>query len=210
MPFPTGNRQMSDSRIKTLSAAFYNDPLAQFLFPHEESRGKRLSAGLEFLLELSSKTWSAERANKKYAGVVGAAPPKEYPPPFFHLMVVLSKLMWKTLSFMPLGVMKQWLHVFHRVEKMRPLQPHWYILILGVHPDYQGQGLGAELLSPILQKADEESVPVYLETSNPKNLDFYRKFGFEVMEEIVPVRGCPPIRGLVRKPVSELGNGLKS
>ncbi|MEI7450805.1 MAG: GNAT family N-acetyltransferase [Desulfomonile sp.] len=205
MSFPIGDRQMSNPRIETLTAAFYHDPLTQFLLPNEESRAKRLSRAVEFLLELSSKTWSAEIGNKKYAGVIGAAPPEEYPPPFFHLMVVLTKLILKSLSFTPLRVMEQWLHVFHQFDKIRPRQSHWYILVLGVHPDHQGKGLGGELLRPILQKADEERVAVYLESSNPKNLDFYGKYGFGVREKIVPVRGCPPMWGLVRKPVSEWG-----
>jgi ribosomal protein S18 acetylase RimI-like enzyme len=198
-------RQMSDPRIETLTAAFYHDPLTEFLLPNEESRAKRLSAGVEFLLELASKTWSAEIANKKCAGVVGAASPTEYPPPFFHLMVVLSKLILKSLSFTPWRVMKQWLYVFHQLDKIRPRELHWYILVLGVHPDHQGKGLGGELLRQILRKADEESVAVYLESSNPKNLDFYGKYGFEVREEIVPVRGCPPIWGLVRQSVPKSG-----
>ena len=196
---------MSDPRIETLTAAFYHDPMTEFLLPNEESRAKRLSAGVEFLLELSSRTWSAEIANEKHAGVVGAASPEEYPPPFFHLMVVLSKLILKSLSFTPLRVMEQWLRVFHQLDKIRPRHPHWYILVLGVHPDHQGKGLGGELLRQILQKADEESVAVYLESSNPKNQDFYRKYGFGVREEIVPVPGCPPIWGLMRKPIFESG-----
>jgi predicted acetyltransferase len=58
--------------------------------------------------------------------------------------------------------------------------------------------LGGQLLKQVLKRADDEKVPVYLESSNPKNLDFYRKYGFEVTDEIVPIAGCPPIWGLFR------------
>ena len=51
----------------------------------------------------------------------------------------------------------------------------------------------------VLRRANEDRVAVYLESSNSSNLDFYRKYGFEVTAEIVPVAGCPPIWGLLRE-----------
>jgi len=193
---------MRDPRIETLIEAFYHDPLTEFLLPEEESRAKRLSTGVEFLLGLSSSTWSAGTTNRACAGVIGAASPEAYPPPFFHLMVMLTKLILKSLSFTPYRVLKEWARIFQKFDKIRPRQPYWYVLILGVHPDHQGKGLGRELLRKVLQKADEDRVAVYLESANPRNLDFYRKHGFEVMAEIVPVVGCPRIWGLFREPES--------
>jgi GNAT superfamily N-acetyltransferase len=191
---------MEDPSIETLIAAFYHDPLTEFLLPEEESRAKRLSTGIEFLLGLSSSTWSVGTTNRACGGVIGAAPPEQYPPPFFHLILMLTKLIVKSLSFTPYRVMEQWVRIFHKFDNIRPRQPHWYVLILGVHPDHQGKGLGGELLRQVLQRAHEDRVAVYLESSNPKNLDFYRKHGFEVTAEIVPVADCPPIWGLLREP----------
>jgi hypothetical protein len=194
---------MSDPRIETLIASFYHDPLAEFFWPNDEFRATQLSSGLEFLLKLSSAILSSETANGKCPGVIGATRPGGYPPPSFHSMVASIRLILKLLTLTPLSQMTKMSRVFHRFDKIHPQQPHWYISVLGVHPDYQGKGMGGELLRPILKKADKESVIVYLECSNPNSLDFYRKYGFEVMEEIVPVRCCPPIWGLVRKPISE-------
>jgi ribosomal protein S18 acetylase RimI-like enzyme len=194
---------MADPRIETLIASFYHDPLVEFFWPNEGSRANQLSVGLEFLLGLSSTTRSLEIANNRCAAVIGATSPEDYPPPFFSSMVELSKLILKSLRFSPFREMKRWIRVYHQLEKIHPRQPHWYVLVLGAHPDHQGKGLGGELLKPILQKADEESVGVYLECSNPKSLDFYNKHGFRVIEEIVPIHGCPPIWRLIRKPISE-------
>lgn len=193
---------MADPRIETLIAAFYHDPLTEFLLPEEESRAARLSAGVEFLLGLSLSIWSAGSTNSACAGVIGAASPEEYPPPFFHLMVMLTKLILKSLSFTPYRMLKEWDRIFQRLDKIRPRQPYWYVLILGVHPGHQGKGLGGELLRKVLQKAEEDRVAVYLETAKPRNLDFYRKYGFAVTEVIVPVAGCPRIWGLLREPES--------
>eukprot|EP00439_Symbiodinium_sp_Y106_P038882 s3653_g4.t1 len=41
--------------------------------------------------------------------------------------------------------------------------PHWYLWFLGVHPDAQGQGVGAALLAEIQQIQDRDRVPCYLD-----------------------------------------------
>ena len=61
--------------------------------------------------------------------------------------------------------------------------PHWYLLILGVEPRRQGEGVGGKLIAPVLRRADEAGVVSYLETTKRRNLPFYRKHGFEVVSE---------------------------
>jgi GNAT superfamily N-acetyltransferase len=60
---------------------------------------------------------------------------------------------------------------------------HWYLLILGVDPARQGQGVGGSLIEPILRRADGEGRACYLETMKPRNVTFYQKHGFEVVVE---------------------------
>ena len=60
--------------------------------------------------------------------------------------------------------------------------PHWYLELLGVAPHCQGQGIGKALLAPVLQKADEEALPCYLETFTARNVPFYTYSGFQAVE----------------------------
>lgn len=64
----------------------------------------------------------------------------------------------------------------------RPSVPpeSWYLSILGIAPAYQGRGLGAELVRPVLQQADRVGRPVFLETFSPRNITFYERLGFTV------------------------------
>ena len=55
----------------------------------------------------------------------------------------------------------------------------WYLSILGVLPEFQNQGLGAGLITPVLKEADRAGVPTYLETFTPRNKTFYARLGFE-------------------------------
>ena len=55
--------------------------------------------------------------------------------------------------------------------------------ILGVEPDAQGQGLGSQVLRPMLDRCDSEGVPAYLESSKATNVPFYERHGFRNIEE---------------------------
>jgi GNAT superfamily N-acetyltransferase len=55
---------------------------------------------------------------------------------------------------------------------------YWYLSILGVLPEYQGQGLGVGLVESVLKEADEAGVPTYLETFTPRNMSFYKRLGY--------------------------------
>lgn len=51
---------------------------------------------------------------------------------------------------------------------------------IGVHPEHQGQGIGAALLQALLARADELHAPVFLEvrTDNDSAIRLYERHGF--------------------------------
>jgi ribosomal protein S18 acetylase RimI-like enzyme len=63
--------------------------------------------------------------------------------------------------------------------------PHWYLAVLGVAPEFQGKGYASRLLKPMLARLDTEKLPVYLETSVEDYVAVYRHFGFKVIQETV-------------------------
>jgi ribosomal protein S18 acetylase RimI-like enzyme len=58
-------------------------------------------------------------------------------------------------------------------------EPHYYLSLLGTHPDHRGQGLGMWLLAHDLAVIDDEHCAAYLESSNPANNRRYASVGFE-------------------------------
>jgi GNAT superfamily N-acetyltransferase len=62
-------------------------------------------------------------------------------------------------------------------------EPHYYLSLLGTHPDHRGQGLGMRLLAHDLVLIDEEHCAAYLESSNPTNNHRYASAGFETVGE---------------------------
>lgn len=69
----------------------------------------------------------------------------------------------------------------------------------GVEPLQQSRGLGATVLWPILQRCDRERLPAYLESTNPRNIPFYERFGFRQVG-IIRSGTSPEIVPMVREP----------
>jgi GNAT superfamily N-acetyltransferase len=64
-------------------------------------------------------------------------------------------------------------------------EPHWYVWLLAVDPQRQGQGVGAALLRLLTTRAAVQNVPVYLWTVQPKSVPFYEHLGFQVVTHAI-------------------------
>lgn len=82
-----------------------------------------------------------------------------------------------------------------------PHEPHWYLTMLGVDPARQGRGLGSLMLKHTLRRVDETGLPAYLESSNPKNVPLYERFGFEVLG-VIKGSAFPPVTPMLRPAMS--------
>lgn len=78
-------------------------------------------------------------------------------------------------------------------------EPCWYLSVLGIDMAKQGRGLGALLMKDVLRTCDEDGILAYLESSNPRNISFYERHGFEVMGEI-NLGNPEPVTPMIRKP----------
>jgi hypothetical protein len=86
------------------------------------------------------------------------------------------------------------------LERAHTREPHWYLEVLSVRPEHQRQGLGTRLVRPILDQADRDGVASHLETADPANVPYYRRFGFEVVDDALEVIPGGPILTAMRRP----------
>jgi GNAT superfamily N-acetyltransferase len=85
------------------------------------------------------------------------------------------------------------------ITEHHPIEPHWYLGTLSVRPEAQRSGYGSALIAPGLARADDEGLPAYLETQRQSNIPFYRRFGFELTDEI-KLPDSPPLWLMWRQP----------
>ena len=86
------------------------------------------------------------------------------------------------------------------IEKVHPKEEHYYLEVLGTHQDRQSKGVGSAVIRHVLDRCDEEGMPAYLESSNPRNIPFYARHGFEPTDEIVCGKGAPTVTAMWRNP----------
>ena len=69
-------------------------------------------------------------------------------------------------------------------QKYAPTALH--LQTMGTVSAAQGKGIGRNVLQSGIKRADARGVPCYLESSNPRNVPFYKRLGFKVVEEFYP------------------------
>ena len=74
--------------------------------------------------------------------------------------------------------------LFAKMEEFHPREPHWYLPLIAADPARQGEGLGTALMEAAIARIDADGRPAYLESSNPRNIPLYERFGFKPIGEI--------------------------
>jgi ribosomal protein S18 acetylase RimI-like enzyme len=155
-----------------LTLAFSADPVMRWLFPHPS---KFLKYFPELMKNFGAKSFTDSSAHY-VDGFAGAA--LWLRPGVTFDSEPIAALMMRTVD--------EKLHpdlfaVFSKMPEYHPHEPHWYLAAIGIEPSRQNQGLGAVLIEHALRTCDRNHESAYLESSNPRNISFYRKHGFEAL-----------------------------
>jgi len=77
---------------------------------------------------------------------------------------------------------------------------HLKLAFLGVDPSVQGRGIGSRLVSVGNRAADERGLPVYLDTFTERDVRFYERRGYRVIERHQMATGPFPVWAMRRHP----------
>ncbi|WP_374472210.1 GNAT family N-acetyltransferase [Phenylobacterium sp.] len=179
-----------DTVLDTLMLAFSGDPCLRYVLdtPGKLLEGFRAFAGGMGGAALDQGTaWLAEEA----AAAALWLPPGVTSDREAMLAVVAELARPEKLPV--LGELGETMARYH------PQEPHWYLAMIGVDPARQGRGYGSAILRDSLRRCDEDGVIAYLESSNPKNVPLYERWGFEVMGFVQP-GDFPGLHPMVRRP----------
>jgi GNAT superfamily N-acetyltransferase len=175
-----------------LAAAFDDDPVIGWVFPHARRR-PRFARRL-FALRLRHVLDQGETYTIDNRGGALWAVPGQWKVSVGQQLDMLVRLAGG------LGLRAtRILGGLHDVERRHPREPHYYLAVLGVEPESQGRGLGTALMGPVLRACDGDGVPAFLESSKERNVDYYSRHGFRVTEELRLPEG-PPVWLMWRDP----------
>lgn len=182
-----------DPASHVAARAFHDDPAFRYLVKDDARRRRGLPTFFRASLDATSRagtTFVARRAGV-VAGVGSWLPPGRYPlSATTQLRQALGTL--RALVHAPLSIPNS-VRALVAIDRVHPHDEHWYLSLLCVDPAEQSHGYGAALVARGLERADADALPAYLETSNPRNLAWYARFGFEVERELHPWRDGPAL-----------------
>jgi ribosomal protein S18 acetylase RimI-like enzyme len=168
--------------VQTLVRAFADDPVVNHLFPVPEIRARGMAHVFKMALRSASRLGAMDVIPPDQAAAIWLQP--EHPKPGLSQMFFAGAL--ATPFLVGWQATRRMLGYERFVEELRFQlmggRPHWYLFAIGIEPDHQGRGLGSTLLAAGRQRATAGGFPCYLETSNERNLAFYRKNGFTVVD----------------------------
>jgi GNAT superfamily N-acetyltransferase len=176
--------------VDMLTRAFASDPPCRWMYPDERQYRKHFPAfakafGGEAIAQRSAVT------TRGFDGAAlwltpGSAPDED----------ALARLIDQSV---PEHRRADVFALFAEMGRQHPLEPHWYLPLIGVEPVRQGHGIGAALLRPVLEACDATHLPAYLEATSSRSVLLYRRHGFEPVG-VIEVGGCPPIVPMLRLP----------
>lgn len=71
-----------------------------------------------------------------------------------------------------------------KIKKLQQQETMYYLWFIGVDPKFQGSGVGSDLMKSLIEDSEKQKRPIFLETSTLRNLPWYKKFGFEIYNEL--------------------------
>jgi GNAT superfamily N-acetyltransferase len=176
-----------------LARAFQDDPVTAWIYANARTRPRWVTRFFAWQLRRllpQGACWTTEDCD----GAALWALPGRWREEAYESITLLRRTLPGVLPRLPRLV-----RGLGQVEARHPAQRHLYLAVLGVDPARQGQGRGSELIGPGLELADREALPAYLETGRERNLAFYARHGFAVVDELVLPKG-PPVWMLWREP----------
>jgi GNAT superfamily N-acetyltransferase len=192
VPAEPGSRQVTAAEanqvVELFALAFYEDPTWSWVFSDAATRMDHLRAlwGL-FMHSALPYDWVRMTAD---GGAAALWIPPGKPELSAEDEEQVEPLMQRSVG----GHADDVLTLLERFAANHPTdEPHFYLSLLGTHPDHRGQGKGMGLLAANLVQTDALAMPTYLESSNRANDHRYKRLGYVQIGEFAAPGGEPTL-----------------
>jgi ribosomal protein S18 acetylase RimI-like enzyme len=177
----------------SMGRAFINDPIFKPIIPditEPVARAEHLADLFRVMLAIERRHGQPVFGVIDDGRVVGAAVTEgiAHPTAMSFVMTGMAQMPRLVRAIGWSGIVRA-MNMFSVLAENHPKEPHLYLQVLGVDPDFQGRHYGGALLDRLRLEAGarKELAGVYLETATEANVAFYSSKGYEVMSEIFPL-----------------------
>jgi len=184
---------------KVSGRAFQDDPVTTFMFPDEIERREKVQYGFVAIYKHGIRNGEVYATSENLEGIAVWIPPKKV---YQSIWSMIRHGGFHAMRKTGFKAMKKGMPIYKYIgpahKRLAPFD-HWYLQSIAVEPEEQGKGYGTLLLRAMIKKIDKEGLPLYLETNTEKNISFYQKHGFEVLEHLIIPKTEVPIWCMLRK-----------
>jgi ribosomal protein S18 acetylase RimI-like enzyme len=161
---------------KILGESFKNDPCIQWLI--EPSKNKhRLDVIMDYTIDETFENGCIYLSNENQGVVLWRNEQKEK---------LSFNFIKRNLSFLfKMGikcVVRNLQNMSNSHNHFPHNQKYFYLYLIGVLPEAQGKGIASKLINPFIEISKMQNFPIFLETANKKNIEIYKKKGFEIID----------------------------
>ena len=168
---------------EVLRNAFINYPTFRYLFPDLNERKKKLGQIMRFFLKCGLLHGTVIAPSKNIEGIA--------------VWYKSGDLNFSSGSFLKAGIFGLFLSLnirsFNRFKKLGdakkrnrdriPGKEYYFLDLIGIDPSFTGRGYAKMMIDSMLLQADNENMSCFLETSNIKNIDYYGRYGFDLLSK---------------------------
>ena len=177
------------SVVAAIVMAFSTDPVARWVYPRAADYFRWFPSFVRAFAGRAIEDGSLLYTSN-YSGAALWLRPGAHPDE-----AAMEKLVYDSL---PAERRAEMFELFEKMDAGHPNEPHWYLPMIGVDGYRQNLGIGTGLMKLALDRSDRESLPAYLESSNPRNISLYHRCGFEAVGEIT-VGNSPALIRMLRR-----------
>lgn len=163
------------SAISTIVLGFATDPMTRWVWPDSSEYFRTMPQFVEAFGGRAFEHGTAYVTERAHAAALWLPPGVEPDE------AAMGALMARTLR--P-EIAEDIAAVLEQMARYHPTGPLWYLPLIAADPNWSGHGLGGALMQHALRRCDQEGIPAYLESSNPRNIPFYQRHGFEIIGQI--------------------------
>ncbi|MBT2527615.1 GNAT family N-acetyltransferase [Streptomyces sp. ISL-99] len=182
-----------EALVRLLDAAFMDDPVSCWVFPDRAHRGRVHGAFLGVFLDVALSEGRVDVTEDGSAAALWLQVPAGVPEEDDTPVRMRETADPDNERAELVGRLMGEVHPHDRA--------HEYLLLIGVSPDRQGEGLGTALIQPVLDRCDRDGVPAYLEASSARSSKLYERLGFAFTGRTVELPDGPPMWPMWREPV---------
>jgi len=164
-----------DPAAEALAEAFIDYPVFVYVYPDGPERKEKLPHFFKSMVHKGLREGEVYATSAKMEGVAVWLPPGI--PGGLSGAYEVDAAAFERFSYYGACV--------YGVREKHAPPDHWFLELIGVVPGSQGKGYGSRLLRPMLERAAEEGLPCYLDTELEKNVAIYRRFDFEVVDDMM-------------------------